>query len=107
MRSDHELLRLFVESGCEEAFTAFVRSRIDFVYGTALRQVRGDAALAEEVAQNVFIAAARKAAALSSHRSVVSWLYSASNIAAANVLRGRARWNRRQQEAYAMQEMTN
>ncbi len=58
--TDYEMLRDYVEQGKESAFRVLVERHLTLVYGTALRQVR-DPALAEEVAQNVFLLLARRA----------------------------------------------
>ena len=61
MNEDPALLRRFADENSEAAFRELVERRIDFVYATALRQVGGDAHLAQEVAQSVFLDLARKA----------------------------------------------
>src|SRR6476646_7173615 len=65
MNSDSELLCRYVEARCEDAFAELVRRHVNLVYSAALRQVNGDAHLAQDVAQNVFADLARKAATLS------------------------------------------
>jgi RNA polymerase sigma factor (sigma-70 family) len=68
------LLAEFRDRKSEDAFTALVRAHVDFVYATALRQT-GDAGLAEEITQDVFVLLARKAASLGRHKTIVGWLY--------------------------------
>ena len=57
---DWELLRRYVEHGCEDAFTDLVSSYAPLVYSAALRQT-SNASLAEEVTQAVFVLLAQKA----------------------------------------------
>ena len=71
---DIELLRRYVETGSEEAFSTLVSRHIDFVYAAALRQVRGTHR-AEDVAQAVFTDLARKARELCRRTELVGWLY--------------------------------
>lgn len=61
MHDDRELLRQFVDGRAEAAFAELVRRHLGRVYAVALRQVAGDSHLAQDVAQLVFIALARKA----------------------------------------------
>jgi len=59
-QADFELLLGFVRRADQEAFAAVLRRHFDLVYSTALRKVE-DTGAAEEIAQNVFAALARKA----------------------------------------------
>jgi DNA-directed RNA polymerase specialized sigma24 family protein len=61
--ADLELVSEYAASASERAFQALVERHVDLVYATALRQV-GDRGLADEIAQNVFLALARKASRL-------------------------------------------
>ena len=61
---DGELLRRFAEGKSEPALAELVRRHIDLVHAAALRQTRGNAALAEDVTQAVFVDLARRAAFL-------------------------------------------
>src|SRR2546427_7475115 len=95
---DFELLRNFVRSGDQAAFAAVVRRHLDLVYATALRKV-ADQGAAEEVAQNVFAALARKAWRFAAGDSLCSWLYRTTLLEARQWLRGELRRRRREQNA--------
>ncbi len=75
--NDAELLRLYVEAGSESAFTDLVRLHLPLVYSAALRQVQGNEALAQDVAQSVFIDLARKASSLAGREVLAGWLTAA------------------------------
>ena len=87
MTPDRELLRQYAETRGEEAFAELVRRHLDLVYSAALRQVNGDAHLAQDVAQTVFTDLARKAEALSRRSVVTGWLYTSAHFAAAKAVR--------------------
>ena len=101
---DVNLLRRYVDEGCEDAFTEVVRRNIDIVYSNALRRVGGDAHLAHDVAQDVFVALARHAGSLSRYRILTGWFFTATRNAAANRVRGEVRRRQREMEAQTMQE---
>lgn len=103
MLTDAELLRRYAEDKSEGAFAELVARHVDLVYSAALRQVGGDAHRAQDVAQVVFTALARKAPALTRHPVLTGWLYTATQHAAAKTIRGEARRHAREQEAFAMQ----
>lgn len=71
---DRELVTDYVAKGSEGAFRALVNRYLGLVYGTALRQV-GDRGAAEEIAQNVFMAMARKAPQLRGMETLAGWLH--------------------------------
>ena len=71
--SDIERLREFVPRGDQRAFAVIARRHLDLVYATALRKVQ-DPGAAEEIAQNVFTALARKAWQLAPEDSLPAWL---------------------------------
>ena len=93
--SDDTLLAEFVSGAKESAFTALVRRHVDLVYATARRQL-GDAGLAEEVTQNVFIALARKSGALRGSATISGWLYKTTLLEARHALRSELRRQRRE-----------
>jgi RNA polymerase sigma factor (sigma-70 family) len=102
---DNELLRRYAETDSEEAFAELVRRRLDLVYSAALRQVNGDAHLAQEVAQSVFTDLARKAAVLWRRQVLTGWLYTSTHFAAAKAVRSECRRRAHEQKAHAMHEL--
>ncbi len=105
MQSDAELLRAYANHGDETAFAALVRRHLDLVHSAALRQVNGDAHLAADVAQAVFVALARKAAVLADDRGAVlaGWLFTSTRFAAAKAVRGERRRAERERTAATME----
>src|ERR1019366_7738672 len=102
---DSQLLQDYVTRHSEAAFQSLVARHLNLVRSTALRQVR-NAPLAEEVAQAVFILLARKAARLRKSKNLVfgGCPYRTTRFVAARALRGELRRQRREQEAFAMQQ---
>jgi len=100
--TDAELLRSYAEDGSETAFTEMVERHVDLVYGAAMRQAWGDAALAEDLTQAVFTAMARQAGALSQHPVLSGWLYNYVRYQAANHRRAEQRRKKREQAAMNM-----
>src|SRR5208283_2361314 len=102
MTPDSELLRRYADTHSEEAFAELVRRHVNLVYSTALRQVNGDAHLAQDVAQTVFTDLARKAASLARRATLTGWLYTSAHFAAAKIARTENR--RRDREEKFMRE---
>jgi RNA polymerase sigma factor (sigma-70 family) len=98
---DCELLRAFARQGDQPAFAAVVRRHLDLVYATALRKLE-DPGAAEEVAQNVFAALARKAWQFGPDDSLPAWLHRTALLEAKMWLRGELRRRRREQAAAEM-----
>jgi DNA-directed RNA polymerase specialized sigma24 family protein len=69
MTTDAELLRRHAEGGDEAAFGELVRRQMDFVYSVAWR-VTASGALAQDVAQSVFLQLARSAPALAHYDKI-------------------------------------
>lgn len=102
---DPFLLRRYVDDDDQDAFSQVVRRNTDAVFTAALRRVGGDAHLAQDVVQDVFLSLARHARQLRQHESLSSWLYTATRHAAANRVRGEVRRRAREQEAQTMHEL--
>lgn len=75
MNEDNELLRRFADEGSQEAFRALVERKVGLVFAAALRQMGGEAHLAQDVTQAVFIALAANAARLKRHAVLAGWLH--------------------------------
>jgi len=105
MNDDMELLREYAGSQSETAFETLVSRHLNLVYSSALRQV-GDAHLAEDIAQAVFIILARKAKSLGRRTLLSGWLYRATRYACADALKTERRRQNREQEAF-MQSLAN
>ena len=75
--ADHELLTAYAERAEEGAFHAIVQRHSALVHGVAVRRT-GDAALAEDVVQQVFLALARKARSLAGQVKLGGWLHRAA-----------------------------
>lgn len=106
MIEDVELLRRYAEDRSQDAFAELVRRRVNLVYSVALRQVGGDAHLAEDVTQRVFADLARKAGSLAGHAVLSGWLYRSAQFAATDVVRTERRRRVREQEAQTMNKIS-
>lgn len=95
---DRELVGTYARDGSETAFRALVGRHVNLVYAAALRQV-GDAGLAEEVTQNVFVALARKAPRLAGHETLAGWLHRTAILESKARIRAELRRRRREEAA--------
>jgi RNA polymerase sigma factor (sigma-70 family) len=84
--SDSELLRQFVTSGSESAFAQLVEKYLGMVLGVAMRRT-GDRRQAEEIAQSVFTALARKGRSLKAGVSLAPWIHRVTLIECAEATR--------------------
>ncbi|MES2708631.1 MAG: RNA polymerase sigma factor [Verrucomicrobiota bacterium] len=92
--SPQEWLARYASHGDEAAFSALVRTQSPLVWRTAMRRL-GDAQLAEEAVQNVFLALARKSASLASRPGLSAWLHRAAMLEASALARSRSRREKR------------
>ena len=106
MTDDLQLLRDYAVDGSEEAFAEVTKRHLNLVYSAALRQI-GNAHLAQEVTQAVFVILARKAASLPVGTVLAGWLFKTTRFAAARAVRTEQRRQRREQEAAQMEPMAS
>jgi RNA polymerase sigma factor (sigma-70 family) len=99
--SDNELLRDYLATGSESAFTELVDRYIDLVYSAARRQLR-DTHLAEDIAQAVFIVLARNASGIRNPAMLGAWLVKTTRQTACNAIRFERCRRRHEQEAATM-----
>jgi RNA polymerase sigma factor (sigma-70 family) len=99
--SDQEPLREYLEKGSESAFQNLVQRHFNLVYATALRRL-GDPGQAEETAQNVFIALARRVPLPRAEVNLAGWLYQATLLEASQRYREEYRRQRREASAIEM-----
>src|SRR5205809_4327249 len=104
--SDRQLLQDFALNGAETAFEVLVRRHVHLVYSTALRQV-GEAQMAKDVTQAVFIILARKASKLGAKVILPAWLYRTTRFAAADAMKAERRRLDRELEATMMEPSTS
>lgn len=90
----------------EADFRALVDRYLPLVYAAAVRHTRGNATLAQDIAQDVFIALAAKTEVLESRPTLAPWLFTATRLAALNRLRGEQRRLEREQEAYTVDSIS-
>lgn len=98
---DAELLREYAANDSEAAFRTLVERHVALVYYAALRRV-GNASLAEDVSQVVFIILARKARRLSKKTVLCGWLYRTTRFVADRAVRTESRRRQREQETVPM-----
>src|SRR6266487_667906 len=107
MDTDNQLLESYVSYRSERAFRELVERHINLVHSAALREARGDAALAEDITQAVFTELVRRAKHLTRHPALAGWLYTCVRLTTANVRRSEGRRQRREQEAFTMNQLLN
>ncbi len=96
MDIDQSLLTRYHQQGDATAFQDLVLAHGGMVFATA-RRITQDAALAEEVAQEVFLTLARRGQDI--RGSVAAWLHQVAKQKACNVIRGETRRRRKEQAA--------
>src|SRR5262245_58174020 len=96
-RNDGDLMAAYA-AGDEEAFAELVRRHGGMVRSVC-RRVLGPSGDAEDAAQAVFLALARKAGRLKNHADAGAWLHRAAGLAARMALRTRRRRVRYEHQA--------
>src|SRR5579883_917955 len=102
MTTSQQLLADYTKNDSEAAFRELVTRYIDLVFSTAIRLVGGDAHLAEDVVQTVFIDLARQASRLSADTMLGGWLHRDTCFVAAKLMRGERRRQSRESQATGM-----
>src|SRR5262245_12396873 len=99
---DYELLRDYALKRREDAFRELTERYLRLVYSAAMRQT-GNAQVAEDVTQAVFLTLAKKAETISSKVILSGWLLRTTRYAAANARRLEQRRHHYEQEAMQSQ----
>lgn len=105
MGDDSLLLKQYVGDHSQTAFAALVQRHVNLVYSAALRQLGGDAHLAWDASQGVFLALAQNAGRLVHHGALTGWLYTTTRFVCAKLVRTRQRARTREEAASAMNEI--
>ena len=110
MTDSNQLLRDYAERGSEAAFRELVGRYIDFVHSVALRRVDGDAHLAEDIVQTVFIDLVRhsgraQASLLEGPCALGGWLHRHTCFVASNFRRAEQRRQTRERIAVEMNSL--
>jgi RNA polymerase sigma factor (sigma-70 family) len=105
MTEDCQLLRGYIENGSEEAFSELVTRHVDLVYSVAVRLVGGDAHLAQDVVQTVFMDLSLKARSLLSSPTLPGWLCRHTFFVASAKVRTEQRRRARERQAVQMNEL--
>ena len=102
MTDNQTLVVEYVRTGSEPAFRGLVARYADLVYSSALRLVGGDAQLAEDVSQTVFLNLARKAHRLPQEVMLGGWLHRDTCYATRTLMRSERRRQQRERQAMEM-----
>jgi RNA polymerase sigma factor (sigma-70 family) len=100
---DALLIRRYVREQSQAAFAEIVSHYRRLVYFTCLREA-GDAQVAEDAAQSVFLILARRAPALSGKVSLAGWLFQTARLTAKDALRRERRRQKSEKEAALIAE---
>src|ERR1051326_8457923 len=107
MTDSPTLLADYVKNGSDPAFRELVTRYLNLVHSAAIRLVGGDAHLAEDVAQTVFVDLARMAGGLSSEVMLGGWLHRHTCYVAAKTMRAERRRQSRERQAVAMSSLND
>jgi RNA polymerase sigma factor (sigma-70 family) len=103
MTETRTLLAEYARKASEEAFGELAARYLGLVYATALRLVGGDAQLAEDATQTVFVHLARKARGLPGEVMLGGWLHRDTCHVAATLMRAEHRRKDRERRAMELQ----
>lgn len=106
MTETQQLLAAYAEEGSETAFRELVSRYLNLVYSTALRLAGGNAHLAQDVAQTVFLQLAQNARTLSRESSLGGWLHRTTCNVASKAMRTERRRLERETQALLMNAQT-
>ncbi len=107
MNDSQKLLVEYFVHGSESAFCKLVERYLGLVYSAALRLVNGDAHLAEDIAQTVFVDLARKARGFPDSVQLGGWLHRHTCFVAATIRRSERRRQSRERQAMEMNMLQN
>jgi RNA polymerase sigma factor (sigma-70 family) len=107
MTEEMALLRDYAATRSQQAFARLSERYVDLVYTAARRQLHGDAHLAEDVTQAVFIVLAQKAKSVPPDRPLSGWLLKVTGYCAANARRRRGRQELHERRAAEMARTTS
>ena len=99
--NEWQLLERYARDHSEEAFAELVALHLNWIYSVAFRHV-GDAHLAEDVVQSVFVLLAQKAGEVRGTTPVNGWLFRTTCHVAAHARRAEQRRRIRETAAAAM-----
>jgi RNA polymerase sigma factor (sigma-70 family) len=102
MTENHQLLEDFAKTGSEAAFRELVERYLGLVLSTATRLLNGDAAMAQDVAQIVFVDLSRMAGTLSGEVMLGGWLHRHTCFVASKAIRRERLRLQREQQACSM-----
>jgi RNA polymerase sigma factor (sigma-70 family) len=103
--NEAELLLAFRKERSEEAFAELVRRYASLVYSVAKRRL-GDAAMAEDITQIVFIRLAKTPPTVENHGELVAWLHRTTINITIDTWRSETRRRNREQQATFMEPAT-
>lgn len=104
---DNTLLRDYAEKCSSESFTLLVQRHVNSVFSSALRRANGDRAMAEDITQQVFTDFARKAPGLPAGTVPGGWLHRHTGFVASHYIDRERRRRAREQQAAAMNALTD
>ena len=107
MPDDHvsSLLQRYAEYGCDASFATLVSRYHHLVHGAALQRLNGNAAMADDVVQRVFIQLASRAHSIDASQGLGGWLCHCAIHSAADLQRSESRRRARELIAAAHESL--